>query len=133
MQRHEISMKRLWFIPILLALILAVSLWSMAAIGSASDTASETIGQIVQSAEQSDRERAVQLAEQLEEEWEDASGLLGIFLYRGDLDEIATKVSEIRALAMSGELDDCIVESRECMRMIEHLRESESFHAGVFL
>lgn len=126
-------MKRMWFIPILLALILAVSLWSMCAIGSAADTASETIRQIVQAAEQGDRQEASQLAEKLEEQWQDACGLLGFFLYREDLDEIVTKVSQIQALAVSGELDDCIVESLECARMMEHLRESESFHAGVFL
>lgn len=123
----------MWFIPILLALILAVSLWSMCAIGSAADTASETIRQIVQAAEQGDRQEASQLAEKLEEQWQDACGLLGFFLYREDLDEIVTKVSQIQALAVSGELDDCIVESLECARMMEHLRESESFHAGVFL
>ena len=126
-------MKRMWFIPILLALILAVSLWSMYAIGSAADTAGETIRQIVQAAEQGDRHEASRLAEKLEEQWQDACGLLGFFLYREDLDEIVTKVSQIQALAVSGELDDCIVESLECARMMEHLRESESFHAGVFL
>ena len=123
----------MWFIPILLALILAVSLWSMCAIGSAADTAGETIRQIVQAAEQGDRQEASQLAEQLEEQWQDACGLLGFFLYREDLDEIVTKISQIQALAVSGELDDCIVESLECARMMEHLQESESFHAGVFL
>lgn len=123
----------MWFIPILLALILAVSLWSMCAIGSAADTAGETIRQIVQAAEQGDRQEASQLAEKLEEQWQDACGLLGFFLYREDLDEIVTKISQIQALAVSGELDDCIVESLECARMMEHLQESESFHAGVFL
>lgn len=126
-------MKRMWFIPILLALILAVSLWSMCAIGSAADIAGETIRQIVQAAEQGDRQEASQLAEQLGEQWQDSCELLGFFLYREDLDEIVTKISQIQALAVSGELDDCIVESLECARMMEHLRESESFHAGVFL
>ena len=126
-------MKRLWFIPILLAMILTISLWSMAAIGSAADTTSEIIDQIVQAAEHNDREQAAKLTQQLEEEWQDACKLLGFFLYRGELDEIATKISQLRALAISGELDDCIVESRECVRLVEHLKERESFHAGVFL
>lgn len=125
-------MKRLWFIPILLALIVAVSLWSMFAIGRAADHMEETLEQIVHAAQQEDRNRACDLAQQLEQQWQDCSVTLSLFLYRGSLDEIATKASEIHALAQSGELDDCVVESQECARMVEHLRESESFHMGVF-
>lgn len=126
-------MKRLWFIPILLVLIIAVSLWSMFAIGGAADSIGKTVEQIVQAAQQGDRERTTELAQQLEEQWQKQNGVLSLFLYRGDLDEIATKAAEIHALARSGEMDDCIVESQECARMVEHLRESESFHFGVFL
>ena len=125
-------MKRLWFIPILLALIIAVSLWSMFAISGAADRMEETTEQIVQAAQQGDRNQAADLAQQLVQQWQEANATLSLFLYRGDLDEIATKASEIHALAQSGELDDCAVESRECARMVEHLRESESFHLGVF-
>lgn len=126
-------MKRLIFIPILLTLILGVCMWSAWSIGRASETVGGTLSELLDAAEQNDRAKVGELADRLENEWLDASSVLTFFLYHGDLDEITTKASEIKALAANGSLEECMVECRECARMIQNLKDGESFHAGIFL